>query len=93
MPHKNSPDRMAQQYDTWAKERGVQVLKSKKADKDEETPKDNKFRRKQKKGAQEKTQEEENPNKLTHTIFVENIFDSLKTVPPASVEDLEKTIE
>ena len=29
---------------------------------------------------------------LNHNVFISNIFDSVKVVPPSSLEDLEKTI-
>ena len=74
----------------WAKEKGIEVIKSKKNNADEDrVQKVNKKRKGAKKDESEETQASD---KFTHIVFVQNIFDSVKVVPPTSAEELEKTI-
>lgn len=73
----------------WAKEKGVQIIQSKKQ-KEEEDSKPTKYQRRK----EEPKEEEEAPStKFNHDYFVQKLFDNAKIIPPTSVEELDKIIK
>lgn len=72
----------------WAKEKGVQIIQSKKTRRDDEDEAPRQSRK------QNEPEEEQEPSKkFTHEYFVQKSFDNAKLLPPTSVEDLDKTIK
>lgn len=64
----------------WAKEKGVQIIQSKKARKDEEDEAP-----KQSRKQNEPEEEQELTKKFTHDYFVQKSFDNAKLLPPTTV--------
>jgi hypothetical protein len=71
----------------WAKEKGVQIIQSKKAKRDEEETVSRPARK------QNEVEEESQPGKFTHDYFVQKFFDNAKIIPPTGAEELEKIIK
>lgn len=69
----------------WVKEKGITIIESKKKDHEEVAVK------KPKKQPVQKQKEGDSKN-LTHTMEIVRLFDSLKVVPPATVEQLDEII-